>query len=256
MQTLTSTSELRDVVEKLQNLCIARATGGSDDTSYELLRTQLLSSPITKNVVPRFIRNCRDSFQFWQFIKYEYSSYAERRQFIWKEFRQLLEQLESGDRSPSDDAVTGALPELKSEYVQLIWQRALERRVSEPEGAITLARTLLESVCKHILDAAGEEYANDADLPRLFRLTSEKLSIAPSQHSVPVFKQILGGCTAVVEGLGSLRNRIGDAHGQGVRPVKPAPRHAELAVNLAGTMAMFLVSTWLNQQEASTQSTN
>jgi hypothetical protein len=36
----------------------------------------------------------------------------------------------------------------------------------------------------------------------------------------------------------------GDAHGQGRNPIRPTPRHAELAVNLAGTMAAFLVSTW------------
>lgn len=29
-------------------------------------------------------------------------------------------------------------------------------------------------------------------------------------------------------------------HGQGKRPVKPLPRHAELAVNMAGSMASFL----------------
>ena len=63
-----------------------------------------------------------------------------------------------------------------------------------------------------------------------------------SQHTEKVFRQVLGGCTAVVEGLGSLRNKLGDAHGKGRLPVKPAPRHAELAVNLAGAMATFLVA--------------
>jgi hypothetical protein len=47
-----------------------------------------------------------------------------------------------------------------------------------------------------------------------------------------------------VEGLGSVRNRLGDAHGQGKKAVRPAPRHAELAVNLAGVMVIFLVRTW------------
>jgi hypothetical protein len=47
----------------------------------------------------------------------------------------------------------------------------------------------------------------------------------------------------VVEGLGALRNRLSDAHGQGKRPVKPASRHAELAVNLAGATAVFLAAT-------------
>ena len=119
----------------------------------------------------------------------------------------------------------------------------MERRENDPEGAVTLARTLLESVCKHILDERGTPYKQDADLPALYKATSTELNIAPSQHSEPIFKQILGGCTAVVEGLGALRNRLGDAHGQGRLSVKPAPRHAELAVNLSGAVAQFLVAT-------------
>jgi hypothetical protein len=118
----------------------------------------------------------------------------------------------------------------------------MERRETDPQGAITLAGTLLESVCKHILDDRGVVYENDGDLPGLYKLVA-KLNLSPSQHSEAVFRQILGGCTAVVEGLGALRNRLSDAHGQGKRPVKPAPRHAELAVNLAGAVALFLVAT-------------
>ena len=37
-------------------------------------------------------------------------------------------------------------------------------------------------------------------------------------------------------------------HGKGRLPVKPKARHAELAVNLAGTMAMFLISTWVERK--------
>ena len=49
---------------------------------------------------------------------------------------------------------------------------------------------------------------------------------------------------SIVGNLAGLRNRLGDSHGQGKSHVKPQGRHAELAVNLAGSMAMFLVSTW------------
>ncbi|MCK4815085.1 abortive infection family protein, partial [bacterium] len=98
----------------------------------------------------------------------------------------------------------------------------------------------------------GTTYKQDADLPKLYRKTAEVLNIAPSNHTEQVFKQILGGCTAVIEGLGALRNRISDAHGQGKRPVKPAARHAELAVNLSDSMASFLVATWEKRSEITT----
>ncbi len=61
-----------------------------------------------------------------------------------------------------------------------------------------MARTLLESVCKSVLDDIGQAYEDAADLPRLYRVTAEALTLAPSQHTEQVFKQILGGCTSVV----------------------------------------------------------
>lgn len=122
-------------------------------------------------------------------------------------------------------------------------RRLMPSYVRVPEGAITAARTLLETVCKLILDDVGLAYSDD-DLPKLYGKVARALNLAPSDHTEDAFKQILGGCWSVVNGLGTLRNRISDAHGQGARPVRPAPRHADLAVNLAGAMAAFLVETW------------
>ena len=95
-------------------------------------------------------------------------------------------------------------------------------------------------------------YDDGADLPKLYKQTAETLKLAPSQHTEAVFKQILGGCTAVVEGLGSLRNRLSDAHGKGRVGAKPAPRHAELAVNLSGALATYLLATWEARNETAT----
>ena len=39
-----------------------------------------------------------------------------------------------------------------------------------------------------------------------------------------------------------MRQRVNANHGQGKRPVKPLPRHAELAVNGARSMASFLLA--------------
>ena len=190
------------------------------------------------------MRTCRDLSQFWQFIKFEFPTYAERREYLWNQFRPLIEALESRPGSQVHLTDKQLLSRLSAEAVQAVWQRALERRVSDPEGAITSARGLLETVCKHVMDDLGVTYDDGAELPKLYALTADALQIAPSQHTEKVFKQILGGCAAVVEGLGALRNRLGDAHGGGPRRVKPASRHAHLAVNLAGAMTAFLVETW------------
>lgn len=243
--------ELLDQTKALQNLLISQATGGSeDDAEYVRLRQMLLSNPALDALIPRFLRICRNLSQFWQFIKFKHFTYAERRDFIWGEFRPLLETLERGPLSPADQLVSERLEKFDASHVQAAWSKALERRTSDPEGAITSARTLIESVCKHILDAAGVKYDDGADLPKLYKLTAETLNLAPSQHTEAVFKQVLGGCTAVVEGLGSLRNRLSDAHGKGKIGTKPAPRHAELAVNLSGALATYLLATWEARNEA------
>lgn len=243
--------ELLDQTEAFQRLLIAQATGGSEDEAeFIRLRQMLLSNPALDALIPRFVRTSRSLAQFWQFIKFKYPTYAERRQFIWDEFRPLLEVLERGPLSPADQLVTEKLEKFDASHVQAAWSKALERRASDPEGAITSARTLIESVCKHILDSSGITYDDAADLPKLYKLTAETLNLAPSQHTEAVFKQILGGCTAVVEGLGSLRNRLSDAHGKGKVASRPAPRHAELAVNLSGALATYLLATWEARNEA------
>ena len=146
--------------------------------------------------------------------------------------------------SPADAAISSVLQRFEPEQVHGRWTAAMDRRSTDPAGAITLARTLLEDVCRWLLEELGEGAVNQEDLPALYRKLSKGLKLAPDDHSEQVFKQILGSCQQVVEQLGALRNKLGDAHGGGPRRAKPAARHAELAVNLAGTMATFLIATW------------
>ena len=231
--------------EYLQNLLISRATGGiADDAEYKDLREHFLTNSGARSQIPSWIKTNRNLDQFWQFIKHKFPSYAERRTFIWAEFEPLLEVLTSRPRTPTDEMVSEVLKRFDAESVHVVWSKALDRRQSDPEGAITAARTLLETVCKHILDEKGIEYNNKTDLPQLYHLVAVELNLSPSQYTEDVFKQILGSCSAIVNGLGTLRNRLGDAHGQGKKPVRPVARHAELAVNLAGSVALFLVETW------------
>ena len=240
--------ELESKFEKaqyLQDLLISKATGGSADSAhYATLRGYFLNDPNTKRLVPSLVRTNRDLSQFWPFIKHKFRTYEERRQFMWSEFNPLLQFLESSDRLPPDSAIAEGLQRFNAEAVRDEWAKALDRRATDPEGAITVARSMLESLCKHILDTLGVEYSQRADIGKLYRETSRALKLSPDQYSEDVFKKILGGCGSVINGLGALRNKLGDAHGKGRSGVRPAPRHAELAVNLAGSVALFLVQTF------------
>lgn len=237
-------------MEAFKNMLVARATGGDgSDHLYALARKELMDDATLAERMPRFVRTCRNIGEFWEFIKQKFGSYAERRAWLRDEFDPLLSYLEDSERSPMARTADLALRSMSAEAVHDLWRRMLERRETDPEGAITAARSLVESVCKHILHELGEAGDENAELPALYRSVSVKLNIAPDQHTEQVFKQILGGCATVVNGLAGVRNKLSDAHGKGPRAVRPSARHAELAVNLAGSMAAFLVSTWAARKE-------
>ena len=244
-ESIPQSKELFAKVEDLLSGLMRHATGGQfENSDYQRLRGDLLAVSGLKSKLPAFLRTCRDTEAFWSFIKPKFAHWDERRQYLRSEFEPALGFLEAEVHNPSADGITEAIAKLDSEHVANAWQKALNRGSDDPEGAITAARTLVESVCKHILDATSISYDEKDDLPKLYGLTAEQLNLGPSQHSEQIFKQILGGCKSVVEGLGALRNKLSDAHGKGKKAVKPSARHAELAVNLAGSMAKFIVSCW------------
>ena len=66
----------------LQNMLISKATGGpAEERDYQLLRRHFVDRAETKDLLPSFVRTNRDLAQFWQFIKYKFDHYAERRDF-------------------------------------------------------------------------------------------------------------------------------------------------------------------------------
>jgi len=242
-----------DPVERIsmfQNFLVAWSTGGkADEPVYKAIRTELMNDAALKPLVPKLIRACRDLGQLWPQIQ-SVGGYADRRKYWWENFRPLIDHLELKHVAPIDTVAASVLASFDVEGVHKVWQKALERRLTDPEGAITISRTLVETVCKQILDSRGVPYKDKDELPTLYGLVSSELNLAPNQHTEEAFKAILGNCTNIVNTIGTIRNRIGDAHGRGGRPVKPAPRHASLTVNLAGAIATFLIETLESQKVA------
>lgn len=237
-------------IDRLKSGLIVRATGGEfpgGDDAYLQLRRSLRTHPAIFSRLPDFVRSCADIGEFWLFIRDHFPSYHQRRAFIRQSFGEVTDYLEANEPDLSMLAVTETLSELNSRSVQDVWLKALQRRRHDPDGAITAARTMLETVCKHILDDESIPYGRHDDLPKLWRTTATQLKLTPEQHEATDIKSLLGNCQAVVNGLANLRNAVGDAHGQGRKPMQARPRHAELAVNLAGSMASFVVATWREQ---------
>ncbi|MFT5798132.1 MAG: hypothetical protein ACI84R_002197 [Candidatus Azotimanducaceae bacterium] len=208
--------------------------------------TITLDDPNTKLHLPRFVRDNVDGDGVWAYLKDFHTgngAYAARRKHISEQFPSLLDYL-SEVGAPADTSISATLSRYNADGVSEVWQKALARRKTDPERAITSARTLLEEVCKRVLEDAGLTPQDKWDLSKLYREAANLMTLSPSQHTAETFKRILGGCQSVVENLGGLRNKISDAHGGGPKKVRPSERHAALAVNLAGSMAMFLIDTW------------
>jgi hypothetical protein len=239
--------------QMMEGILISCATGGSRDAPiYEFLRREFMADFELKELLPDFVRTYRNLDAFWPFIKHKADTYAERRQFISVAFTPMMDHLEGRNRAPSDGITSDTLETFDIEGVHAVWTKALSRRFSDPEGAITIARTLLETVTKRILDETGETYSDKDDLPKLYASVANLLNLAPNQHTQEPIKAILGGAMNLVNGIGTLRNRLSDSHGRGGRlPVRPSSRHASLAVNTSGAIATFLVETYLESTDLS-----
>ncbi len=241
-------NDLFDRVTMLQDMLVGQATGsGLDDALYQEMRKELIEDRELKDLVPDFVQRYRNGGALWGYFKSVSPHWQPRREQIWTAFGPLLDYLERRNKAPADTVISDTLASFDPEGVHKAWEKALERRHGDPEGAITTARSLLETVCKRILEESGGSYGEHDDLPKLYHEAAKHLNLAPSQHTEEVFKTILGNCQSVVNNLGTLRNKIGDAHGQGGKPIKPSERHAALAVNLSGAVATFLVETFVDR---------
>lgn len=153
---------------------------------------------------------------------------------------------------PGAMAASDRLQDLEDwDAVRRSWDAALDKVVKDPEGAITATRTTLESVCKHICDERGAAYDDGWDLAKLYKAAAAVMDIAPDQHTEQIIKQILSGVTTVVGGLAAIRNSLSDSHGRGKSSVRPAPRHAKLAVNAGFAVAGFLIDTHVEKPKRS-----
>lgn len=125
--------------------------------------------------------------------------------------------------------------------------KSIELAVVENPGlAFDLARTLVESVCRSVLSERAIRYADEDDLPKLFKLVTNSLPFLPvaasSESDVrKSLVQTLGGLHSAVQGICELRNRCGFAsHGsEASRPVMESVQ-ALLAAEAADTIVGFI----------------
>lgn len=139
------------------------------------------------------------------------------------------------------DAIAGGLNHIERQVA------SIERAVIENPGlAFDLAKTLIESVCRAVLDERNIVFGEDDDLPKLFKTASQYLPFLPPTASGEAetresLKRTIGGLSTVIQGICELRNQCGFAsHGSDKqRPVMESVQ-ALLAAGAADTIVGFL----------------
>lgn len=145
-----------------------------------------------------------------------------------------------------DDVIVEKINKLNFDYItDQINKCRNKMKNNDYEGAITNARTLVESVCYYILEDSGQEVSKNGDLIKLYKKVSNILKMDPSIYNEDFLKQISSGFFSIINGISNLRNELSDAHGKSKdKYYKPKYRHAMLAVNSAKTISEFLFSSW------------
>ena len=153
----------------------------------------------------------------------------------------------------TEDALTpfvmhGAREAMSAGFAHIEQQvKALERAVVENPGlALDLAKTLVESTCRAVLNERSVGYSETDDLPRLFKCVVHNVPLLPPSESDAAgvrasLKRTLGGLNTVIQGICELRNQCGFAsHGAGQpRPAMQAVQ-ALLAAEAADAIVGFL----------------
>jgi hypothetical protein len=131
------------------------------------------------------------------------------------------------------------LPAVTGEF-----DRALATVATDPPAALTAACAILESLCKIYIEDEGLAMPSDQSIKPLWGVVQKHLGLDPAAIPDSDLKPILGGMSAIVDGIGAWRTHKGSAHGRGRKAYKPEPRHARLAVHAAHTLATFVLETW------------
>jgi Abortive infection C-terminus len=161
---------------------------------------------------------------------------------------------------PTDFAMHGARAAIEGGLSHIEDQiKSIEQAVVENPGlAFDLAKTVVESACKTILNERNVSFEPDDGLPRLFRAVTMNLSLLPVTLSRDAearrsLAQTLSGLHTSLVGVCELRNAFGFAsHGSGEpRPAMESVQ-ALLAAQTADAIVGFLYR--IHRQERAPQS--
>lgn len=129
------------------------------------------------------------------------------------------------------------------------FERAMSFIESDPEQAMGSSSSILESICKGILERLSKPIPKDQTLKSLVKATYSEMNLSPESHADPDIKQVLGGIANAAVGIGVIRTKYSSFHGRtdSSKKFRLTARHARLAVGSSAVLGCFLVETYLER---------
>jgi hypothetical protein len=124
-------------------------------------------------------------------------------------------------------------------------EEAMDRR---PAMAFDMAKTLIETTCKTVLNDRAVTFDAAWDCPKLLKETFKQLHLVPSDHATAggatdALRKVGNGLATTVQGLCELRSQEGVAsHGKDAFVSSLGAVQAELAARAADAVVRFLWS--------------
>lgn len=185
------------------------------------------------------------------------SRYDERYARIYEKCKAIMDRLEGGSSViiKTADNLKG---KFSSEYMSQQIELMVSMQSTNPTNAIGMAKELIESCCKTILEDLGIAWSKTDDVPQITNKTMDALNLLPAnvQETDPgadAVKAVLGNLRAIPSKLAEIRNPFGSGHGKSASFQGLEERHAKLAVGSSITFVDFIWSTYENQKKTGTK---
>ena len=185
------------------------------------------------------------------------SRYDERYARIYQKCKAIMDRMEGGSSviAKTADSLKG---KFSSEYMSQQIELMVSMQSTNPTNAIGMAKELIESCCKTILEDLGITWSKTDDVPQLTNKTMDALNLLPASvqatdQGADAVKAVLGNLRAIPSKLAEIRNPFGSGHGKSASFQGLEERHAKLAVGSSITFVDFIWSTYENQKKTGTK---
>ena len=229
----------------------AYLNSASDENRFKLLSD--LFHYYEENMEYEYNENYEDDLYWGSSI----SRYDERYARIYKKCKTIIDRLEGGSSviAKTADDLKG---KFSSEYMSQQIELMVSMQSANPTNAIGMAKELIESCCKTILEDLGIAWSKTDDVPQLTSKTMDALNLLPANvqetdQGADAIKAVLGNLRAIPSKLAEIRNPFGSGHGKSASFQGLEERHAKLAVGSSITFVDFIWSTYENQKKTGTK---